>query len=116
MPASKDNLQTSYLEADLRQHVISPKYVSNYYQDPGLCFTFKHNHKQTNKESKNKGGGLGKGLIILLIFISLDGYCNADLKLWKTESVKSHLFPVYIPSRQARFFQALRITLVLFLP
>lgn len=63
MPASKEpNLQTSYLEADLRQHVISPINMSvTTTKDQGSVFTFKHNHKQTNKESKNKGGGLGKG-------------------------------------------------------
>ena len=51
MPASKEpNLQTSYLEANLRYHVISPINISvTITKDQDLVFIFKHNHK-TNEQ------------------------------------------------------------------
>ena len=55
----RTQLANNYLEANLRQHVISPTNISvttTKVQD--FVFTFKHNHKQTNKnQSKNKAGG-----------------------------------------------------------
>lgn len=75
MPASKElNLQTSYLEANLRQHVISPINISvTTTKDQDFVFSFKHNHKQTNKiRVRTEVKVWGRELITLLIFISLD--------------------------------------------
>ena len=74
MPASKElNLQTSYLEANLRQHVISPINISvTTTKDQDFVFTFKHNHKQIKIRVRTKLEVRGRKLIILLIFISPD--------------------------------------------
>ena len=84
MPASKElNLQTSYLEANLRQHVISPINISvTTTKDQDFVFTSKHNHKQTNKiRVRSEVKVWGRELIILLIFISLD---DIVMQIWNS--------------------------------